>query len=64
MERRNDYRMALLIDATIHEALIAGRSAARELATLGVPFEVAMRVLTRPEERRHPLPPADYKRGV
>lgn len=55
--------MALLIDATMHEALLQGRPAARALAAMGVPFEVAMRVLTRPEERRHPLPPADYKRG-
>jgi len=57
MERRSDYRMALLIDAAIHEAATAGRSAARELAGLGVPLETAVRVLTRPDERRHPVPP-------
>jgi hypothetical protein len=62
MERRTDYRMALLIDAAIHEAAAGNRSAARELVALGVPFEVAIRVLTRPDERRHPLPPSDFRR--
>lgn len=57
MERRTDYRMALLIDAAIHEAAETGRSPARVLAGLGVPLEVAVRVLTRIDERRHPLPP-------
>jgi hypothetical protein len=57
MERRSDYRTALLIDAAIHEAATQGRSAARELVGLGVPLETAVRVLTRPDERRHPLPP-------
>lgn len=64
MERRTDYKMALLIDATIHEATTQGRSAARDLAAMGVPFEVAVRVLTRPDERRHPLPAAAFKRGA
>ncbi|WP_296945211.1 hypothetical protein [uncultured Massilia sp.] len=64
MERRTDYKMALLIDATIHEAIARGRPAARELAAMGVPFEVAIRVLTRPEERRHPLPAAQFRRGT
>jgi len=27
-----------------------------------VPFEVARRVLTKPEERRHLLPPPEFKR--
>lgn len=58
-ERRSDYRTALLIDAAIHSAA-AGTlvSPARELAGLGVPFDIARRVLTRPAERRHPLPTA------
>lgn len=56
MERRSDYKLALLIDAAIHEAKAAGRSPARALAGLGVPLEIAVRVLTRPEERRHPTP--------
>ncbi len=64
MERRTDYKTALLIDATVHDALAAGRSAARDLAAMGVPFEVAIRVLTRPDERRHPLPAAEFKRGA
>jgi hypothetical protein len=53
MERRTDYKKALLIEAVIHEADAIGRStAARRLAELGVPMEVALRVLTRPVERR------------
>jgi hypothetical protein len=57
MERRSDYKTALRIDAAIHEAAAGGRSAARDLALMGIPFETAMRVLTRPDERRHPQPP-------
>jgi hypothetical protein len=56
MERRNDYKTALMIEATIHEAQDQNRSPARALAALGVPFEIAMRVLTRPDERRHAVP--------
>jgi hypothetical protein len=57
MERRTDYKMALLIDAAIHEAAVQGRpAAARELAGLGVSLEVAMRVLTRQSMRRSQLP--------
>jgi hypothetical protein len=53
MERRTDYKKALLIEAVIHEADAIGRStAARRLAELGVPMEVTLRVLTRPVERR------------
>jgi hypothetical protein len=53
MERRTDYKKALLIEAVIHEADAIGRStAARRLAEIGVPVEVALRVLTRPVERR------------
>jgi hypothetical protein len=56
MERRSDYKTALLIEAAIHEAQEQNRSPARALAALGVPFDIAMRVLTRPDERRHVVP--------
>jgi hypothetical protein len=46
-----------MIESTIHEAQEQNRSPARALASLGVPFEIAMRVLTRPDERRHAVPP-------
>jgi hypothetical protein len=53
MEKRTDYKTALLIEAIIHEANSLGRpAAARRLAEIGVPLEVAVRVLTRPVERR------------
>ena len=53
MERRTDYKKALLIEAVIHETDAVGRpGAARRLAEIGVPLEVAVRVLTRPVERR------------
>jgi hypothetical protein len=59
MDRRSDYKTALLIDAVIHTPASGERaSPARELAGMGVPFEIARRVLTRPTERRHPLPTA------
>ena len=58
MERRSDYKTALLIEALIHRP-----AAAQELARMGVPFEVARRLLTRPDERRHPAPPPTYRRG-
>jgi hypothetical protein len=55
MERRTDYKLALLIEAALHDTAGSGLSnTARELASLGVPLPVSMRVLTRPEERRHP----------
>jgi hypothetical protein len=57
MERRSDYKTALMIESTIHDAIEQNRSAARALASLGVPLETAMRVLTRPDERRHAVPP-------
>ena len=65
MERRSDYKTALLIEATIHEAEEQNRSPARALAALGVPFEVTMRMLTRPDERRHvvPLPRSPQAQG-
>lgn len=60
MERRTDYRTALLIETAIHTQPRA--IAARELANIGVPLEVSMRVLTRPAERRQPNLPPDFKR--
>ena len=45
-----------MIESTIHDAIEQNRSAARALASLGVPLETAMRVLTRPDERRHAVP--------
>jgi hypothetical protein len=57
MEKRSDYKTALLIEAAIHEAEEQHRSPARALVALGVPFEFAMRVVTRPDERRHVVPP-------
>ena len=62
MDRRTDYKTALLIDAAIQEPLAAGGSAARTMAAMGVPFEVARRVLTRPGERRYPLPAPEFRR--
>ena len=54
MDRRSDYKTALLIDAVIHGEPAHGFGArARELAALGVAVEVALRVLTRPEARRY-----------
>ena len=61
MDRRTDYKTALRIDAVIHEASVAARPAARELAMLGVPIEVSLRVLTRPAERRHQVTPDDLR---
>jgi hypothetical protein len=56
MEKRTDYKTALMIESAIHEAQEENRSPARALAALGVPIEIAMRVLTRPDERRHAVP--------
>jgi hypothetical protein len=61
MDRRTDYKTALRIDAVIHEAATTARPAARELAMLGVPIEVSLRVLTRPAERRHQVTPDDLR---
>jgi hypothetical protein len=65
MEKRTDYKTALMIESAIHEAQEENRSPARALAALGVPFEIAMRVLTRPDERRHvvPLPRSPEAQG-
>lgn len=61
MDRRSDYRTALRIDAVLHEAADQARPAARELASLGVPLEVSLRVLTRPAERRYQVTPDDVR---
>lgn len=54
MNRRNDYKMALLVESVIHDTAIPTPvAAARQLAELGVPLDVAMRVITRPSERRN-----------
>lgn len=53
MNRRRDRHTALLIEAAINAAASHGPiPAARELIAHGVPWEVTMRVLTRPGERR------------
>jgi hypothetical protein len=53
MNRRSDRYRALLIDAAIHAAASHGAvGAAKELVSLGVPWHVVMRVLSRPAERR------------
>ena len=59
MDRRTDYKTALLIDAAI---CTPDASPARALASLGVPFDVARRVLMCPDERRHPLPAPEFRR--
>jgi len=61
MDRRNDYKTALTIDAVIHGATVQARPAARELAAQGVPLEVCLRVLTRPSERRHQVSDEDIR---
>lgn len=64
MDRRTDYKTALLIDAAIQASAhpSASASPARALAGMGVPFAVARRVLMRPDERRHPLPAPEFRR--
>lgn len=62
MDRRSDYKTSLRIDAVLHDAAGENRtSVARQLAELGVPLEVTMRVLTRPAERRHQVTPEDVR---
>ena len=62
MDRRNDYKTALLIDAAMQKPEPGNLSPARVMAGMGVSFEVARRVLTRPDERRHLLPAPEFKR--
>ena len=53
MNRRSDRLTALLIDAAVHAAASHGPiGAERELLDAGVPWEVVMRVLHRPDQRR------------
>jgi hypothetical protein len=53
MNRRTDYHTALLIDAVLAAREQMGIStSARTLHEIGVPVEVAMRLLTRPWDRR------------
>jgi hypothetical protein len=60
MERRHDYKTALLIEAAVHDHAPAGLAAsAKVLAGMGVSVDVALRVLTRPAERRHPGEPPE-----
>lgn len=60
MNRRIDRSTALLIDAAIHAAATHGAvGAARELRDHGIELVVAVRVLTRPADRRaYRTPPA------
>jgi hypothetical protein len=54
MDRRIDKRTTLLIDAAINaEASHGYAPAASKLTTQGIALYVTIRVLTRPEERRH-----------
>lgn len=51
---RADLVTALLVDAVISASVAEGTAyAARTLCENGVPFDVALRVLTRPANRRH-----------
>jgi hypothetical protein len=65
---RADQVTALLVDAVISASIAEGTSyAARTLCENGVPFDVALRVLTRPASRRHyPVtqPQAAARRGT
>lgn len=52
--RRTDQVTALLVDAVINAGVAEGTGyAARTLHENGVPFDVALRVLTRPWHRRY-----------
>lgn len=61
MDRRTDYKTALIIDAVMHDAADQLRPAAHQLAQQGVPLEVSLRVLTRPAERRHQVTEEDVR---
>jgi hypothetical protein len=53
MNRRSDSLSASLVDAAIHAAAAHGSvSAAKDLVDAGIPWEVVMRVLKRPADRR------------
>jgi hypothetical protein len=54
MNRRRDYKTALLIDATIYSSDSGVREhAASGLSERALSPEVATRVFTKPEKRRH-----------
>jgi 16S rRNA G527 N7-methylase RsmG len=55
MDRRTDYKTALLIEAMIHTHQAERAVTARALADIGVPFEVSLRILTKPNERRQEM---------
>lgn len=58
MNRRRDYKTALLIDAVIYAASAEVRThAAGELAERPLPHDFAMRIVSKPGQRRH-NPPA------
>jgi hypothetical protein len=53
MNRRSDSLSASLVDAAIHAAAAQGLvSAAKRLVDAGISWEVVMRVLKRPADRR------------
>jgi hypothetical protein len=53
MEKRKDRLTALLIDGALNSYAARERvDTARILCELGVPLETAIRLLTRPQERR------------
>lgn len=54
MERRNDRITALLIEAVLNAQAAHGRvRLANAFNEIGVPLHMAMRLLTRPHERRN-----------
>jgi len=58
MERRTDYLTEIYIEAVINGLPSIGqRQAAIVLRELGVPVQIALRVLTRPDERRQVMAP-------
>ncbi len=57
MNRRRDYKTALLIDAMIYAASAERRAhAVNELAERRLPSDFAVRVFSEPKRRRHNLP--------
>jgi hypothetical protein len=62
MNRRRDYKTALLIDAVVYATSAEVRAhAAGELSERPLPHDFAMRIFQEPDKRRHnpPAPPAD-----
>jgi hypothetical protein len=57
MNRRRDYKTALLIDAAIYSASAEVRThAASELVERPLPHDFAMRIVLKPGQRRHNPP--------